>query len=70
MKTTLTKYGINKEVCPFCLVLKSSHGIENRRINTAYEKEDLNWVFSCYNCYKETIEFYQEMWDEYYAGCL
>lgn len=70
MKTTLTKYGINKEVCPFCFRLQSSHGIENRRLNTQYEDEKRNWFISCYSCYRETMAYYEEMWSDYYAGCL
>ena len=69
-KFTITKYGLNVDLCPFCLILKDTDRIENRRLNTQYIEEERNWFLSCYECYVETCNYYQEMWDEYYAGLL
>jgi len=67
---TITKYGINTDMCPFCFRIMSAFRIENRRLNTAYDDDSRNWFMSCYECYEEAYHYYREMWDEYYSGLI
>ena len=39
---------------------------ERRRLNSMYANEESNWGIFCDSCYKEGIEHYQEMLDDYY----
>jgi hypothetical protein len=43
---------------------------EKYRQNTFYENEDDNWVTLCEYCRKENDEYWEEMWREYYSGCM
>jgi hypothetical protein len=52
-------------VCVFCGILGY---IITRRLNTAYSVESSNWMCSCLDCYRETVDHYRELWDEYYSG--
>lgn len=54
--------------CPCCG--RYLEDVENRRLNTAYESEESNWILSCRECYDEAVAYYAEMWDEYYSGRL
>lgn len=40
------------------------------RMNTAYVKEEANYSFGCKYCQKESFEYYQELWDNYYSSRL
>ena len=42
----------------------------NRRQNTAYADNKLNWVFLCDECAAENDEYWKERWDEYYSSCM
>lgn len=55
-------------ICPYCD--QSKPDITTRRINTLYHDDESNWITSCLDCYKETIAHYNEMWSDYYAGCM
>lgn len=41
--------------------------VAKRRINTAYVKDEQNWMTSCEECYEETIEHYNDLWATYYG---
>lgn len=41
-----------------------------RRLCTAYIDEEQNWLFSNYSYYLEIEGYYQNMWADYYSGCL
>jgi hypothetical protein len=41
-----------------------------RRMNTAYEDEELNWTTQCDECFELTQEEWQDMWDDYYRSRL
>ncbi len=49
--------------CPRCDEVRE---IRERRLNTAYTDDASNWLESCEECYRETVERYREMWVEYY----
>ena len=44
--------------------------VKRRRQNTAYEKEEMNWVVLCDECHEENEAYWQERWDDYYGGLL
>lgn len=39
-----------------------------RELNTAYEEDEMNWIYTCKECYKEAITHYEEMWLDYYMS--
>lgn len=43
---------------------------KRRRLNTAYVDEELNYMTSCLDCYREIVEYYKERWADYYHGLL
>lgn len=57
--------------CPYC---KKFHwfriGIKRRKLNTAYQEKERNYMTSCLPAYKETFEYYKERWEDYYSGLL
>jgi hypothetical protein len=50
--------------CPRCGFFSTC--VETRRSNTQYVDDERNWVTTCEKCF----EIEEEMWDEYYSGCL
>lgn len=40
------------------------------RMKTQYVEEESNFAVLCSSCQKESDEHWQDMWDEYYKGCL
>ena len=46
----------------------ASNTQKRRRINTAYEKEEMNWIYTYKECYEEAIAHYEEMWLDYYMS--
>lgn len=38
--------------------------------NTRYVEEESNWVTLCPDCRKENDEYWNDMWADYYRGCL
>lgn len=42
----------------------------NRRQNTAYQNDELNWVRLCDSCHIENEEYWDDMWAGYYRGRL
>ena len=58
-------------LCPCCHQVRDANEIQYRMLNTAYSDPASNWLLSCVDCYDESIAFYRDQWDEYYAsvGC-
>ena len=52
--------------CQCCEV----EGAIRRRQNTAYADDELNFAVLCDECQKETHEYWQERWEEYYSNCM
>ena len=44
--------------------------IVKRCLNTAYVKEDDNWLTSCVDCFGEGVDYFSGLWDDYYSGCM
>lgn len=40
------------------------------RMNSAYVDEEANYMVGCKYCKEEAYEYYQELWDNFYSGCL
>ncbi len=57
----------NKPKCQRCMKEKNVITYHQR---TMYEKEEDNWVTLCESCKEENDEYWDEMWKEYYRGCL
>ena len=38
------------------------------RLNTAYIDDSLNLKVLCNDCYEEALEYYRDLWDQYYSG--
>jgi len=62
-KLLVKKYGY----CP-------QHGwgmkVERYRMNTAYVEHEMNYANGCELCQKETNEYWDERWKEYYSNVL
>lgn len=54
----------------YCPVHGWGGKVEKFRMNTAYVKEENNYGYGCKKCQKESYDYYQELWDEYYKGLL
>jgi hypothetical protein len=50
--------------CPGCH--RYSRDVKRRGLNTMYIDDSRNWQTSCYACYEETCDYYQDLWDTYY----
>lgn len=57
-----------ESLCIFCAEFHA--GVRARRLNTAYADEKQNWMCSCLDCYAEAVDYYREMWAEYYRDVL
>ena len=53
----------NYKVCPECMKKKKT--VEQRRQNTRYTNDELNYVVMCKGCFKERQEYWKMMWSEY-----
>lgn len=54
--------------CPYCQCLNDTY--DNRRLNTQYVDDDLNYFMSCEECYIAAENYYAELWQMYYQGIL
>ena len=54
--------------CPFCK--RKSKTVTRRPLNTMYHNEEQNFQESCDDCYQETIEYYSDLWSEYYSSVM
>ena len=55
--------------CPYC-GRWFRFGVKLRRQNTAYYKEEDNWIAACPDCFDEIEEYWAERWQEYYSSIL
>lgn len=54
--------------CPYCERWRVRHYVQTM---TRYVDDKLNEVPKlCHDCREEYREYWQAMWDDYYAGCL
>lgn len=68
---TLTPKGLTKtRQCECCLLFKPE--VEKRHRNTAYagDMEECNYMVACDDCFQIDCEYWEEMWKDYYAGCM
>lgn len=54
---------VDLTICPHCG--RPSRDVASRRINTAYVDDNLNQRTECGQCHSRTIEYYDELWDDY-----
>lgn len=59
---------IGRQFCPHCG--RYRWHVARRYQGTAYIDNRLNYVSTCIPCYDEVIEYWEEMWDDYYRGRL
>jgi len=60
------------KILPFC------HGMygpcfckgKRQRQATAYVNDKRNWVFLCRRCAYENNEYWIDIWNDYYSGCM
>lgn len=53
--------------CPECGEFFWPWDVESRRLNTAFVKDELNFVNTCPECYYKFYDYYTEMWGQYYG---
>lgn len=41
--------------------------VATRRLNTSYADDSANWMTSCKDCFAEAVNYYDNLWEEYYA---
>ena len=55
--------------CDYCNKIHPFRiGIKKRKLNTAYVDDEQNWMISCLPAFLETVGYYKEKWEEYYAS--
>ena len=55
-------------ICQRCE--KTGNDVMRRPQNTAYVDEESNWAVLCAECQEEADEYWNDMWAEYYSGCM
>lgn len=55
-------------LCPCCL--RWSLTVKRRHRCTAYHDDELNYLRACADCQRQDDEYFQELWQDYYAGRL
>lgn len=69
---TKRKTGMNTtnaiEQCDCCGEYSATVAL--RRMNTAYEDDNMNWERTCLECHLEHEKHWEEAWQEYWAGRL
>ncbi len=53
-----------------CLYCRREGKVARRRKNTAYVDEKRNWMESCRECFQEAVEYYADLWQQYYADVM
>lgn len=57
------------ELCECGSGLRKTH--EDRRLNTAYVDDHMNWSEPCCDeCFAEQYNYWQERWEDYWDGLL
>lgn len=73
MFSTLTNHGLRAHgefvglVCPCCHRFRR---VERRRLNTAYNDDERNFMVSCDFCYEDAVEHYKDLWEDYYRNVM
>ncbi|MGL4572658.1 MAG: hypothetical protein ACRCVJ_16515 [Clostridium sp.] len=52
--------------CPHCG--KYFRYPKRRMTNSNYEDKESNYTYECKECFDRTIEYFQNMWDDYNSG--
>lgn len=60
--------GVEVMECQRCA--KEADDVIRRRQKTSYVNDESNFAILCDECQKEADDYWQERWDEYYAGCM
>ena len=47
-----------------------AEGATKKRQMTQYHDDEDNYAILCDACQSEANEYWQELWDEYYRGCM
>ena len=68
IKYLINKYLLNKIYCEHCQIFHNKKEFKNRRLNTAYVDDSCNWLYSCEQVYNDAIEYYKELWEDYYRS--
>lgn len=62
-KIVIVSDEVHTGVCLGCGLERDD--IQTRRLNTRYHEESSNWLESCFDCYEQTIDYYNGLWAEY-----
>lgn len=54
-----------KKKCKCCGFMSTT--VARRPLNTMYVDDERNFLESCKGCYEETIDYYKDLWSEYYS---
>ena len=54
--------------CQFCE--KVDIDVIRYHQRTAYADEKMNWVNACSECKKVNDKYWNDMWNQYYSGCM
>jgi hypothetical protein len=44
-----------------------STSVRTRRMNTAYHEDSQNYTTCCEDCFVMVVEYYNDMWEDYYS---
>lgn len=55
-------------MCRCCGYL--SYGVQRRRLNTAYADPESNWLESCRECWEGAVEYYSDLWSQYWSDVM
>jgi len=59
---------MNQQWCDYCQEFHNEGEIIKRRLNTAYINDELNYMTSCLFAYEEAVDYYDELWKDYYRS--
>ena len=68
IKYLINKYLLNIIYCDYCQIYHNKKEYKTRRLNTCYTDDKLNFMYSCEQLYKDTVEMYKEQWEDYYRS--
>jgi hypothetical protein len=54
--------------CPDCA--RWRRGVSRRRQSTRYVDDELNYIVCCPACFDDVEEYWDDMWSDYYQGCM
>lgn len=68
MKNFNAERRLHPSHCPQCK--QPARNIGRRRMNTAYQNDNSNFIICCRQCFDEAEEYWAERWADYYSGIL